>query len=634
MKGILDYYRRHPHQLRQALQTAHRLWRTEGAAGVWRHVQTRIAEEAHRTPPRCPYTEWTARYDRLTDADRQRVQERIAQLAYRPVFSIIMPVCDPDVRWLRAALTSVKRQLYPYWQLCIADDASTRADVRRCLTEATQADERIGVVYRPTRGGIAAASNSALELATGDFVTFLDHDDELAEQALACLAVELNAHPETDVLYTDEDQLDARGRRFAPHFKPQWSPEFLRGCHYLAHLTAYRTAKVRAVGGFRLGFDGAQDYDLCLRIIERTEPARIRHVPHVLYHWRITAGSTAGGVEAKPYAVAAAHRALVEHLDRTEPGAEVITNSFGRHRIRYPLPKPLPRVSILMGTRDHAALTQTALQGVLEGTDYANLEVVLVDNGSREAAALALFEQLRRDPRVRVIAHDAPFNFSAINNLAARHATGDVFVLLNNDVQVIHADWLTELVRQVVRPDVGVVGAKLLYPDDTIQHAGVVLGIRGVAGHVHQRAARSARSVPSNVQLVWNEVAREVSAVTGACLAIRREVFELVGGLDADNLAVAFNDVDLCLRVRERGYRVLFTPWVELYHVESASRGSDHRPERRLTFQRECEYMRARWGAALDDDPYYNPNLTLARLDASPVVPRRPYFFREPPACR
>lgn len=634
MKGLLDYYRRRPQRIQQALQTARRLWRTEGAAGVWRHVQIRIAEEAHRTPPRCSYAKWTTRYDRLTDADRRRIRERIEGLAFRPTFSIIMPVCDPDVRWLRAALASVRRQLYPHWRLCVADDASTRADVRRCLDEAAQSDARIGVVYRPTRGGVAAASNTALETADGDFVAFLDHDDVLAEHALACLAVELNAHPETDVLYTDEDQLDVRGRRFAPHFKPQWSPEFLRGCHYLAHLTAYRTAKVRAVGGFRAGFDGAQDYDLCLRIVEQTEPARIRHVPHVLYHWRVSAGSTAGGVEAKPYAVAAAHRALSEHLARVEPGAAVTTTPAGRHRVHYPLPRPLPRVSVLMGTRDHAAMTQTALQGVLEETDYADLEVVLVDNGSREAEALALFERLRRDPRVRVIRYDAPFNFSAINNLAARHATGDVFVLLNNDVRVIHPDWLAELVRQVMRPDVGVVGARLLYPDDTLQHAGVVLGIRGVAGHVHQRAPRYARGAPSNVQLLWNEVARETSAVTGACLAIRREVFEQVGGLDAENLAVAFNDVDLCLRVRERGYRVLFTPWVELYHLESASRGSDERPERRLTFQRECEYMRNRWGALLDDDPYYNPNLTLERLDASPAAPRRPYFFRESPSCR
>ncbi|OYT72280.1 MAG: glycosyl transferase family 2 [Chloracidobacterium sp. CP2_5A] len=629
MKSLLDYYRRHPRQIRQALQTARKLWRTEGVAGIWRHAQTRIAEEGRSAPRRYPYAKWVARYDRLTDADRQRIRARIDQLACRPTFSIVMPVCDPDLRWLRAALASVKRQLYPRWQLCVADDASTRADVRRCLAEAAQSDARIAAVYRPARGGIAAASNSALELATGDFVVFLDHDDELAEHALACLAAELDAHPETDILYSDEDQLDARGRRFAPHFKPRWSLELLRGCHYLAHLTAYRTAKARAVGGFRSGFDGAQDYDLCLRIVEQTEPERIRHVPGVLYHWRVAAGSTAGGVQAKPYAVDAAHRALSEHLARAEPGATVTTTPAGRHRVHYPLPCPAPRVSVLMGARDRAELTAAALRGVLEETDYSDLEVVVVDNGSREAAALALFERLRQDSRVRVIRYDAPFNFSAINNLAARHATGDVFVLLNNDVQAIHADWLSELVRQVVRPDVGIVGARLLYPDDTIQHAGVVLGIRGVAGHVHQRAPRRARGVPSNVQRLWNEVAREVSAVTGACLAIRREVFELVGGLDAENLAVAFNDVDLCLRVRERGYRVLFTPQAELYHLESASRGSDHRSERRLTFQRECEYMRARWGALLDDDPYYNPNLTLERLDASPAAPRRPYFFRE-----
>ncbi|MFQ3640576.1 MAG: glycosyltransferase family 2 protein [Chloracidobacterium sp.] len=629
MKSLLDYYRRHPHRIRQVMQTAGRLWRTEGVSGIWRHVRTRIAEESGAAPPRCPYARWVARYDRLTPTDRQRIQERLGKLSSHPRFSIIMPVCDPEVRWLRAALDSVRRQLYPHWQLCLADDASTNPEVRRCLTEATQADPRIVAVYRQARGHIAAASNSALELATGDFITFLDHDDLLAEHALACVAVALDVHPATDVLYTDEDQFDARGRRFAPHFKPRWSLEFLRSCHYLAHLTVYRAATVRAVGGFRPGFDGAQDYDLCLRVIEQIEPERIRHLPHVLYHWRVTASSTAGSAAAKPYATVAGQRALADHLKRVAPEAEVTSINPGRYRVRYPLPSPLPRVSVLMGTRDQARLTQVALHGVLAATDYPNLEVVLVDNGSREAETLRLFDALRADARVRVIAYDAPFNFSAINNLAASEATGSVFVLLNNDVQVMRPDWLTELIRLAMRPDVGVVGARLLYPDDTIQHAGVVLGIRGVAGHVHQRTPRLARSVPSNVQLIWNEVVREVSAVTGACLALRREVFEAVGGLDAENLPVAFNDVDLCLRVRERGYRVLFTPYVELYHLESASRGSDHRPERQAAFRKECDYMRARWGELLGDDPYYNPNLTLDRLDASPAPPRRPYFFRE-----
>ncbi|MGQ9896256.1 MAG: glycosyltransferase family 2 protein [Acidobacteriota bacterium] len=629
MKSLLNYYRRHPHRIRQAVQTARRLWQTEGVRGVWQHIQTRIAEERHTVPPRCPYRAWVARYDRLTGTDRQRIRERLDRLTYRPLFSILMPVCDPDLRWLQAALASVSRQLYPHWQLCLADDASTKPEVRQYLAETARSDSRVRLVYRPVRGHIAAASNSALELATGDFITFLDHDDVLPEHALACLAVALDEQPETDVIYSDEDQLDAHGRRFAPHFKPQWSPELLRSCHYISHLVAYRATTVRAVGGFRLGLDGAQDYDLCLRITAQTSPARIRHLPHVLYHWRVTAGSTAERQEAKPYALAAGRQALADYLATVAPGAEVIQTATGRYRIRYPLPTPLPRVSILMGTRDQALLTRTALDGVLNATDYDNLEVVLVDNGSREPETLTLFDTLQQDIRVRVVRYDAPFNFSAINNLAARHATGDILLLLNNDVRVIQSDWLKEMVAHVVRPEVGVVSAKLLYPDDTVQHVGVVLGIRGVAGHVHQGEQRRARSLPSNVQLLWNEVVREVSAVTGACLAIRREVFTAVGGLDAEHLPVAFNDVDLCLRVWEKGYRVLVTPYAELYHLESASRGSDQRPERRAAFQRECEYMQRRWKALLANDPYYNPNLTLERLDASPAYPRQPYFFRE-----
>jgi GT2 family glycosyltransferase len=501
------------------------------------------------------------------------------------------------------------------------------------LREAAAGDRRIKVVRRDENGHISEATNSALALASGEFVALMDHDDVLPEHALYEIAVEINAHPEADLIYSDEDKIDGHGRRFEPYFKTDWNPELLLSHNMVSHLGVYRRSIVEKIGGMRVGFEGSQDYDLVLRASEETTPDRIRHIPAVLYHWR---QKTAGGSfseSAMERCAEAARRAVAEHLHRTGVvGATVETqpNAPAWVYVRRALPDPAPLVSVIVPTRDRAELLERCVEGLLHRTDYPALEVLIVDNGSVQARTLELFARLQADPRVRVLHKPGPFNYSALNNQAAKEAKGDILLLLNNDIEVIGDWWLREMVCQAVRPEIGAVGARLLYGDGRVQHGGVILGVGGrpgVAGHLYHGAASGDTGYFGHLRL-----ARHVSAVTAACLALRRSVFEEVGGLDAENLAVAFNDVDLCLKIRDRGYGVIWTPLAELYHLESASRGADTRPggvvER---FQREVDHMRERWGDVLDNDPFYGPNFDRMHGDyrlASPPLRTRPWVSR------
>ena len=559
-------------------------------------VQRRLAaaeDEAYRA--------WIARHDTLDDADRAAIANRIAALP--PVcLSVVMPVFDPPEAWLRAAIASVRAQLWPHWQLCLADDASRAPHVARVLAACAD-DPRIRITARAGNGGISAASNSALALATGDYVALLDHDDLLPPHALYRIAEAIAAHPDAAMIYTDEDQLDARGRRCQPAFKPDFDPTLLRSRNLVSHLGVYRRDLLLDLGGLREGVEGSQDFDLALRVAERVGPARIRHIPAVLYHWR-QAGPQSFSQRALARCAASSRRAVQDHLLRTGCDA-----TAGAHplvpaavRVRHALPAPLPPVSLIVPTRDRADLLARCAEGVLHRTDYARIELVIVDNASREPATQALLDRLAADPRVRVLRHDAPFNFSALCNAGAAAATGDVIVLLNNDVEMLGAGWLRELVAHALRPPVGAVGAKLLYPDFSVQHAGLVLGAGpdGVAIHACARAPREAAG-PGG--MLWLE--REVGAVTAACLAIRRALYHDVGGMD-EQLPVAYNDVDLCLRLRARGLSIVWTPFAELLHHESATRGrSDDRAAAAL--------LRARWGAALARDPCYNDNFSLGQ---------------------
>ena len=420
------------------------------------------------------------------------------------------------------------------------------------------------------------------------------------------VACEIVHCPDVDLIYTDEDKLDRWNRRFDPHFKSDWNPDLFLSQNMICHLGVYRSSLVRKGGGLRSEFDGSQDYDLALRIIEHTRPDRIRHIPRVLYHWRATESSTAGLPQQKPYAAGAAQNAVEDHLVRSGVRAKVTMARGGMFQeVHYTLAAE-PKVSIIVPTKDRSDLLSRCVSGILAGTDHRNLEVLIVDNRSEEDATHSYFEQIGAEPRVRILRYEKPFNFSLINNWAVQQSQGEILLFLNNDIEVIDAGWLRHMVANAHRCEVGAVGAKLLYPNGRIQHGGIILGMGGVAGHFHLRCRRDDPGYFSRAQLQQN-----LSAVTGACLAMRRAIFDEVGGFDGKNLPVAFNDVDLCLRIRERGYLIVWTPLAELYHHKSASRGSDLMPERHQEFQREAGYMRARWGAVLDRDPYFSPNLSL-----------------------
>ncbi|HEX7177605.1 MAG TPA: glycosyltransferase [Pyrinomonadaceae bacterium] len=568
--------------------------------------------------PAYDYQLWVELFDTLTDSDREAILSRVNRLEHKPLFSIVMPVYNVEEVWLRKAIESVRRQLYPLWELCIADDNSTQPHVRKVLDEYVRKDPRIKVTYRQTNGHISAASNSALELASGEFIVLLDNDDELPEHALYMVAEEINDHPEADLIYSDEDKIDETGRRREPHFKSDWNPDLLYSCNTISHLGVYRASIIKQIRGFREGYEGSQDYDLALRFIEQIPESHIRHVPHVLYHWRAIAGSVALASGEKNYAHEAARRAIRSHFQRRGIEAAVTEGHNCFHRVSYPVPDPAPLVSLIIATRNRLDLLEQTIHGLLNETDYGPIEIIIIDNQSTDTAALRYLRQIQADPRVRVIAYDAPFNYSAINNLGVRESGGEVIGLINNDIKVISPGWLREMVSHAVRPDVGAVGAKLLYPDDTVQHAGVILGVHSVAAHAHRHIPKDSPGYLNRAMSIQN-----LSAVTGACMVLRREVFDEVGGLDEVNLPVAFNDVDLCIRIRESGYRIVWTPYAQLYHLESASRGRDDTAENAPRFSKEIQYMMYVWKDALAGDPYYNPNLTLVGEDFSLAVPPR-----------
>jgi GT2 family glycosyltransferase len=421
------------------------------------------------------------------------------------------------------------------------------------------------------------------------------------------------------MIFSDEDKIDARGTRFDPWFKSDWNHDLMLSQNVIVHLAAYRRTLLIAAGGFRPGFDGSQDYDAALRVAERTTPARIRHLPFILYHWRAIEGSVALATDQKGYAYDAAVRAIAEHLHRTGRAATVTRESHpGYYRVHWPLPATSPRVTLILPTKDRADLLRTAIDSILEKTEYANFDVLIIDNDSSEPDARAYLADLARRTSVRVVRDERPYNFAALNNAAVRLTDSPLLCFINNDVEVISPGWLAEMVSHALRPEVGAVGAKLYYPDGTIQHAGIVLGIGGLAGHPHLGIARGEPGYFGRAA-----VTQQFSAVTAACMVMRRAVFDEVGGFDERDFAVAFNDVDLCLRLREAGYAIVWTPYAELFHHESASLGSAQGEARRERFERECGNLRTRWGGAMRHDPFYNPNLTLSGGDFSPAFPPR-----------
>ncbi len=572
---------------------------------IWkgeRIVVSRPAQEVQQDvqpDPNAQYQVWLERH-RLNPQDVATMKAAVDTFTYTPLISIVVPVYDTDEIWLRKAIESIRAQIYSHWELCLANDGSTKPHVRTILEEYATIDPRVRVKHLPRNEGIVGASAHAVSLATGEFVGLLDHDDELPPDALFEVVKRLNENPELDLLYSDEDKLEPHGSRVEPFFKPDWSPDLLLSMNYVNHFSVFRRSLLDEIGGFRHGFDGSQDYDLLLRFTERT--TRIAHIPKILYHWRKTPNSAATSTTAKPYAYEAAKRALEHALQRRGYPGLVESLFPGHYRVRYQL-RGKPLVSILVPTRDRWQLLQQCLHSIEEKTSYSRYEIILLDNDSTEPETLEYLEALTG--KRRVYRYPGPFNFSAINNFGAARVRGEYLLFLNNDTQVIEPDWLTAMLEQAQRPEVGAVGAKLLYPDGRIQHAGVVLGIAGTANHAFRHHPGDALGYFGLTDLV-----RNCSAVTAACMMVSRHVFKEVGGFD-ERFRIAFGDVDFCLRLRQRGYLIVYTPLALLYHYESATRGGLHPPE-------DEELCRKLWGDLIEaGDPYYNPNLTLSREDWS-----------------
>ncbi|MGG6294559.1 glycosyltransferase family 2 protein [Leptolyngbya sp. AN02str] len=545
------------------------------------------------------YQAWITR-NSLTKKDILSIQADIQQLSYQPRFSIILPVYNIEPAFLVRAIESVRNQLYKNWELCIVDDGSTLPAIQPVLEKYAQLDPRVKVSFRKERGGISASSNVGLDLATGDYIGLLDHDDELPLNALYENAKLIHQHPDADFIYSDEDKIDESGQRFAPFFKPDWSPDYLQGCMYTCHFGVYRTQLVRAVGGFRSEYDGAQDWDLVLRITEKTN--HVYHIPKILYHWRTLASSTASGETAKPWAYNAAKRALEDMVQRSSyPGRVEELPQPGCFRVRrHIVGNPLISIVIptagkqMTGSEKKSAFVENCIQSILKKTTYSNYEVVVVDGYD---APDEVVDTMLQSPKVKLVRRAEPFNFSDRINFGVQASSGELILLLNDDTEVITQDWLESLLELAQQQEVGCVGAKLLFPNGNIQHAGVLI-LEGNPGHAFYNAHESHLGYFGS-----NVVNRNYLAVTAACLMVRREVFEQVGGFD-ESFPMNYNDVDFCLKVHQAGYRNVFTPHAQLTHHESVTRKPGLKPG-------ELERIRERWNVYLDSfqgDPYYNAN--------------------------
>jgi len=551
------------------------------------------------------YKDWCALYDTISEKELTVIKSLADGLAYRPLFSIIMPVYNAPINYLKKAIESVKRQAYDHWELCIADDKSSDKNILALLKEYSLKDKRIKIVFRETNGHISRASNSALEIAKGDYVVLLDQDDELRPHSLYMVARAVNQNRKLELIYSDEDKIDEKGNRFDPYFKTDWNKDLFYGQNMINHLGVYKFSLVKKIGGFNSGCEGSQDYDLALRCIEHLKPDQIHHVPHVLYHWRAIKGSTAVRVSNKDFAIDAGLRALKDHLKRSGQNAFAEQNIHNSYRVKWCLPDQSPLVSIIIPTKNKADVLSTCVTSILEKTSYENFEILIIDNNSKDPLTLEYLKTVQKDHKqVKVYTYRPEFNFSAIVNYGVKQAAGEAIVLLNNDTEVINKDWLHEMVSQCMREEIGAVGAKLYYPNGQIQHAGVFLYEGHPGNHIYLRKDKNDPGYFNKLNLVQN-----YSVVTGACLAIRKKLYLEAGGFDERNLRIAYNDVDFCLKIRELGYKNLWTPFAQLIHHESLSRGSDLDEINFIRFKKEQGYMLAKWKDAITYDPFFNPNL-------------------------
>jgi O-antigen biosynthesis protein len=595
---------------RKLLWIARRTWQIV-SSGRLRGVleRHRVVEDLYRNYPAWIEIDERAAAKRVADYVVQAARWRV-----RPRFSVLMPVYSPPLPFLELAIQSVVDQDYPDWELCIVDDGSPDPAHIEWLDALAARESRVRFLRRPDNGGIALATNDALAQATGDYCLFLDQDDLLAKSALFEFAAQVVERPLADIVYADEDRVDAAGNRSHPFFKPGWDPEWLRTTNCVLHPVGVRTSLLRSIGGLRVGLDGVQDWDLLLRLAEITRPGAVMHIPHVLYHWREHAGSTAAGIYEKPGIVAAQEHALRDSITRRGETAD-IEHAAGGWRIKYALPANPPLVSIVIPTRDRVDLLRRCVAGLRKRTRYTHWEAIIVDNDSVDPGALQFIASLAGDSRFMVMREREGFNYSALCNSGVDAAGGEIVVLLNNDVDPINSDWLDELVGHALRPEIGLVGAMLYYPDDTIQHAGVVLGLNGIADRLYIGYPRGFRGIDSRLLAVHS-----VSAMITACSAVRRDVYQAAGGMD-ETLEIACNDLDLCLRVAEMGYRNVLTPHAEMYHDESASRGYQYGTPINAQEAVDEARFREKWRGKLKRDRTYNANLTLEGAAFSLAVP-------------
>lgn len=553
------------------------------------------------------YGEW---YELTKPTEEELEQQRQTSFEYEPKLSIVIPAYKTPERYLREMLDSILAQTYSNFEICIADGSPRGESVERVLEKYAQKDQRVRYVILGENKGIAGNTNAALEMATGDFIVLADHDDTITQNALFECVKAINADPEYDVIYSDEDKLDMDGGSlFDPHFKPDFNPDLLCSVNYICHLFVVNHDLVDAVGGFRVEFDGAQDYDFIFRC---TEAARkIYHIPKVLYHWRCHQGSTASNPESKMYAFEAGARAIMAHYDRVGIAAKKVERGvdYGIYHSTYEiLGEPL--VSVIIPNKDHSRDLDICLQALLHKATYKNLQFVIIENNSTEEETFEYYKKMQKEypDKIKVVVWEREFNYSAINNFGVTQADGEYLLFLNNDTEIIAPECIEEMLGLCQREDVGAVGARLLYQDDTIQHAGVVIGFGGIAGHTFIGLHKAENSYFHRAMCT-----QDYSAVTAACLMTKKCVFEQIGGF-TEELAVAFNDIDLCMKIRSLGKLVVYNPYALLYHYESKSRGLEDTPEKVARFNREVAIFAKRWPEILrDGDPYYNPNLTLRK---------------------
>lgn len=548
-------------KITEKLNRIFKIWKnygTKGGANRLRHFNYKLRESRN-------YQKWIKR-EKIDDKRRAEMLSQIEKLSRKPLISVVMPVYNIEEKWLRICIESVTNQLYENWEFCIADDKSPSLHIRKVLEEYAAKDARIKVVFRPENGHISAASNSALELASGEFCVLLDHDDELSEDALFYVAKELNDFPETEMIFSDEDMIDENGRRYEPKFKPDFSRDLLYSLNLITHLSAYKTTVLRQIGGFRLGAEGSQDYDLALRVIEQISEKNIRHIPRILYHWRAIQGSVALSSDEKPYAHERAREALRRHFEVTGKNVKVEPSFYNLHRVSYNLPKILPSITVIFYS------AQTTEEQEFHQLFLPNVETIFVSEADAEKL-----------------------------NSAVSQSNGEILVFVDNNLKPLSENWLKEIVGFAIQPEIGAVGAKILSFDETILDGGLIINTDALISIAHQ-------GFPNNNggNIGRNQFTGNFSAVSIGCLCVRKNLFEEIGGFDANNLPNRFFDADFCLKLREKDYRIVYAPHSELIKIDNEKRLiSEKKPT-----DSEIKYFTERWLKKMDCDPFYNPNLS------------------------